>query len=438
MSNKWLILSHGFNMDGRAASLTVTDKIPHLLKEGINIIVLSAITGKKDKRFPHYQIVPWGPSGFRFDMRHWFANRFSRNLLYKIVIPFLSLILLPFIIIEKIIIGLSSQSSWAIPAFFRGLYLIKSGEIDLIYSSGGAWSAHLAGWWLKKATGVVWIAEIHDPMVIRENQQDDGISLRKKKDARFLQILEGRICKDADYIWWFTKGALDYAHLRHPVLGRKGFVVLPGAEPPILSAKHLYKDTLDICHFGSLAEDRTLAPVLKGLDILFRKYPDARFKIKIHVYGAGLDKNSKEALRKLHLKDNLIAHGRLERDPVSGITGRQKVIQKMHAADILLLLHGDFEWCAEYIPSKLYDYLWTHRPILALTNRNLDLDRILKNYSSYIAKTLDINSVAEQLEIIWHDWQIQQLRTPHFKPILVNDSVKTILRNIRGEDKDIG
>ena len=31
--SKWLIISHAFNMDGRAASLTITDKIIFFAKE---------------------------------------------------------------------------------------------------------------------------------------------------------------------------------------------------------------------------------------------------------------------------------------------------------------------------------------------------------------------------------------------------------------------
>ena len=50
----WLILSHCFNMDGRAASQTITDKIPYLIDAGIKLHVLSAVTGKKDNR-PRYQ-----------------------------------------------------------------------------------------------------------------------------------------------------------------------------------------------------------------------------------------------------------------------------------------------------------------------------------------------------------------------------------------------
>ena len=47
-SKKWLLISHAFNMDGRAASLTITDKIPYFLEAGVQPIVLSAITGVKD------------------------------------------------------------------------------------------------------------------------------------------------------------------------------------------------------------------------------------------------------------------------------------------------------------------------------------------------------------------------------------------------------
>ena len=76
---RWLILAHGFNMDGRAASLTVTDKIPHLLNAGVQPIVLSAITGIKDERFPHHQFLAWGPSGFRFDFRDRKSTRLNSS-----------------------------------------------------------------------------------------------------------------------------------------------------------------------------------------------------------------------------------------------------------------------------------------------------------------------------------------------------------------------
>ena len=56
----WLILSHGFNMDGRAASQTITDKIPFLIEENVQPIVVSAVTVHQDQMITHIQVLPWG------------------------------------------------------------------------------------------------------------------------------------------------------------------------------------------------------------------------------------------------------------------------------------------------------------------------------------------------------------------------------------------
>ena len=134
----WLILSHGFNMDGRASSQTITDKIPYFLEAGVEPIVLSAITGKQDDRFQHKQFLAWGPAAFRFDFRHWIANKYGRGFLYKLLTRTVSIFLAPFIGLEKLSLGYSSQWSWAMPAFMHGLRLIRQKKVDLIFSTGGA------------------------------------------------------------------------------------------------------------------------------------------------------------------------------------------------------------------------------------------------------------------------------------------------------------
>ena len=185
-------------MDGRAASLTITDKIPYLLEAGIRPTVFSAITGMRDTRFPHKQFLAWGPAAFRFDFRHWVANKYGRGFIYKVLTRTVSILLAPFIAIEKLLLGYSSQWSWAIPAFVRGYLLIRAGKIDVVYSTGGAWSAHLAGIWLKKATGIKLISEVHDPLVIRKSAHDQGFEKPKNRDARFRHYLEAQICKYSD------------------------------------------------------------------------------------------------------------------------------------------------------------------------------------------------------------------------------------------------
>ena len=434
---RWLILSHGFNMDGRAASQTITDKIPYLLEAGVEPIVFSAITGFKDQRFPHYQYLAWGPSAFRFDFRHWIANQYGRGFMYKLLTRTISIVLSPLIVLEKSILGYSSQWSWAMPAFIHGYRLIQAGKIDLVYSTGGAWSAHLAGLWIKKATGIKWIAEIHDPLVIRKSQADDGCDIPQNRDARFRQFLEKQIVRFANFAWWFTDGALHYAKIRNTNLNTPGnahgFMVLPGAKPPgglDISKEHVYGKTLNLVHSGSLAKDRSLATVLNALHALFEKYPHAREYIRVHAYGAPLDALTLDAIDRYGYQDILIAHGRLEKDFLTGRSGRERVIEKMQEADVLVLLHGNDEWCAEYIPSKFYEYLWAGRPIWGITHRNPQLDQMLSERGSYLSHEGDAAGIYTTIERIWLDWQQKQLPKPTKDPIGVEQAVATILNII--------
>ena len=424
-------------MDGRAASQTITDKIPYLLDAGINPIVFSAITGIKDQRFPHHQFLAWGPAAFRFDFRHWIANQYGRGALYKILTRTISILLAPLICLEKLFLGYSSQWSWAMPAFIHGLKLIHAGKVDVVYSTGGAWSAHLAGLWLKKATGVKWIVEIHDPLVIRKSPADEGSEKPSNRDAQFRQFLEKNIIRHADFVWWFTDGALHYAKARNVNLNTPGnahgLMVLPGANPPGGSASansHAYSDTLNLCHFGSLAKDRSLSTILNAVNALLKKFPQAREHIRIHAYGAPLDALTVDAINQFGFEDVLLAHGRLEKDPMSGMSGRERVVEKMQEADVLILLHGNDEWCAEYIPSKFYEYLWTGRPIWGITHRNQQLDQMLSERGGYLSLEGDKEGIYMAFERIWLDWQARNLIEPKWLPLGVGQAVQQIMTKI--------
>jgi hypothetical protein len=320
------------------------------------------------------------------------------------------------------------------PAYAHGLKLIRDGKVDLIYSTGGAWSAHLAGLWLKKKTGLPWIVEIHDPLVIRKDPNDQGFDKPKNRDSQFRQYLEKQICKYADLAWWFTDGALHYAKVRNPNLNTPhnahGFVLTPGAEPPGglgVNQAHRYTEQLNLCHFGSLANDRSLSTILNVLAPFLEKFPEARQCIRVHAYGAPLDPLTIEAIRNLKLDDLLLAHGRLEKDPIAGKSGRERVVERMQAADVLVLLHGNDEWCAEYIPSKLYDYLWAGRPIWGITHRNSQLDQILLERGAYLSPQSDPRAVELALERIYLDWKEKKLIMPTWLPVGVDQAVEKLL-----------
>lgn len=418
----WLILSHCFNMDGRAASLTITDKLQYLMERGIKLTVLSGVSGTHDKRFQHMQLLPWGPSGLRFDLRHVVAMRFGRGIIYRVIGLVTSIVLSPLVLLERLLFGLQSQSSWVFPAVVRSLWLIYTQRPTLIYSTGGAYSAHLAGYWLKRLTGIKWIAEIHDPMVVAGG--------KKSRNERFMAKLEGYICRNADLVWWFTEGALESARRRYPELGTRGVVILPGVEPFETHAEYRRGPEMVIGHFGSLSSTRSLYPVVKAVSILLDRQPEIRPKIRVHVYGGSIDSLAKKEIDRRQLGDVFVSFGRLEKSEQTGKSGREQVVDLMHQVDCLLMVHGKLEDCREYIPSKVYEYFWAGRPIIALTYQNPQLDRMMQERNNYVAPYDREDQIVELLAKAYADWRENQLPHSTVPAIGTRQAVDAILKGV--------
>ena len=419
----WLILSHCFNMDGRAASITITDKLPYLEAAGIEPIILSGVSGERDKKYHHVQLFPWGAAGLRFDMRHVIARHIGRGKLYKVIVGLMGLLLSPFIVIERLLMGLQNQWSWSLPATVRSLWLIQKYKPTVLYTTGGAYSAHLAGYWIKSLTGIRWIVEVHDPMV------KPGI-LPVTRDERFNAYIESLICRRADLAWWFTEGALNAARKRHSELGDKGVMILPGVAKPTVVGEYQRGEQMVISHFGSLSETRSLLPVVNAMQTLLNLQPNIRKKIRVHIYGGSIDILAKAEISKNKLEDVFVSFGRLERSATTGLTGREQVLQRMYEADCLLLVHGTISDCSEYIPSKFYEYLWTGRPVIALTYQNPQLDLMVLEHGGYVAKGDQQTDIVRTLGNAFSDWEACSPPVSTLGAIGVQQAVDKIFENL--------
>ena len=378
---RWLVISHAFNMDGRAASHTITDKLPHLKAAGIEVVVLSGVSGDKDKELEHYQLWPAGPAGLRFDLRHVLRQRFGKGVIYRLIMLLASLVLLPGMVVEKLFRPLESSWSWWFTAYLKGRALARQQPFDLIYSTGGAYAAHVAGRALKFATGTPWLAEVHDPLVV------PGTTPRTPHQKRQAEI-EREICTDADLAVWFTEQALASARARHPQLGDKGRMLLPGIDRPF-DALPPYKPGAKfvVGHFGSLSATRSMLPFIEALELLKARRPELVADTELHVYGGAIDAPAAQKLETSLVRDRVRQFGRIETDPATGLSGRDQILHRMRGADILLLLHGEDPLCEEYIPSKLYEYLWMQRPILSIVHRNPQMAAMIRGEGHAVIET---------------------------------------------------
>ncbi len=419
---KWLIVSHAFNMDGRAASQTITDKIPFLMRMGITPVVVSAQTGTLDKIVEHHQVPAIAPSGLKFDMRHILKKHLRNPLAFKMVKGIVSLALLPFYALERAVIHLESQWSWFVMAYIKGAGLIRKHRPTIIYSTGGANSAHFAGYLLARRYKIPWIAEIHDPMI-------HGEWRKSRMSYAWAAYLERKVCRHASAAWWFTDMALSRAKDRNPELGNRGHMIIPGVgEPDFKGMVYRKRDKIHFSHFGSLAETRNFAAFFEALHGVIQQFPHYRDKIQVDVYSSRLDPVSRAALSRFPLPGIIKEHGRLENDPVTGKSGRQQVLEEMRRSDVLVLLHGSDPFCEEYIPSKLFEYLWAKRPVIGLVWRNPQLERILSGRGHHAINALDVEAIKGCLIDVlarWEDDALADNEKP--APFTVEDAVARIV-----------
>jgi glycosyltransferase involved in cell wall biosynthesis len=419
----WLVLSHCFNMDGRAASQVIADKIPMLIAKGITPIVISAPMGRRATTHPHIQAFAVGPSALRFDARHLLSERIGRGVAYRVLTGLLSLVLAPLIIVERLLSGLQNHASWTLSAIILGLRVIRRHQPTLIYTTGGAYSAHWAGYWLKRLTGVAWVAEVHDPMIL------PGQPL-KNRNLRRIAKTEALICQHADLAWWLTRAALDSARQRHPEIQDRGFWVHSGAMPPmalrdaiatpgVIATPSL--DAFHIGHFGSLSRSRNTGAFVQALASFVRRRPEVRSHLVIDLFGSDLDPIGRAAASAAGIEALFVFHGRL---------AHEAVFNAMERVDLLLLIHGSSAECSEYIPAKTFEYFWAHRPVLACTYRNTELDRLVLERNGYVAEGDNVESISGALEAAYLGWENDSWKPSDIAPISVESAVQTILDRI--------
>jgi len=395
---KWLILAHCFNMDGRAASHTITDRIPYLLKENVLPVVMSAPTGVKDKRFPHYRVLSPAPSGILFEMRQIIKSTFQRPVVEKSLKALLTVLCLPFYLLEKIFIHLDSQWSWFLGAVIRGFFIIKKYRPELIYSTAGPPSTHIAGYLLHRFLKIPWLAELHDPLIY------DTDSTRSQR-YKFKRFVEKVIFRNANAVIYFTNKALESAERRNGQRDNLN-MLRPGAPPEDFSEiKYKKLDKIHFGHFGVLGGGRDLSVIIKAMHELIKDNLTWKNKITLDIYGADLDSVSRRALSEYPLDEMLQEHGRIEYDPETGKSGRCQILEAMRKCDVLLVIHGTDIICEQYIPSKVYEYLFTYRPVLGMGLPNSELKDLLIQNSHIFSDINDFQRVKECISDFVKRWE---------------------------------
>ncbi|MCI5145121.1 MAG: hypothetical protein D3923_06220, partial [Candidatus Electrothrix sp. AR3] len=245
----WLILSYRANIEGSACSQHIDDRLPFFREQGIEPVLLTSPVGEQSQEWIHYRTLSIAPSGIRFEIRHFLRKHLQKRWQFKTVETLLLLPIWPFYLFEKIIVNLESEWSWCILASLRGLLLCRQLQPEVIYSTGGSASAHLAALLIKRYSGIRWLAETQDPLV------HDRDWRRSKLVLQLYKYIEKRICDQADAFIFLVRAAME--HYRQRVGGSCcAAVIYPGSVPSLFQQAYRKGDRCHFAHLGSLSGTR--------------------------------------------------------------------------------------------------------------------------------------------------------------------------------------
>ena len=237
---------------------------------------------------------------------------------------------------------------------------INENCIDTVVTSGPPHSLHLIGMALKAKTNFTWIADFRDPWTTigyHDAMKLSKFSSRKHKD------LERQVLNAADRI--IVTSATTKDGFRE-ITSKPIDVITNGYD--VAKIAGIKVDTkFSLSHIGSLLAGRNPKILWEALLELLNELPTFKDFLQIYLIGA----TSHEIL------DSIAKYRLGDYTEVTGYLSHADAVKRQQESQILLLIEIDSENTKRIIPGKLFEYMVSGRPILAIGPAGSDFSAII-------------------------------------------------------------
>jgi glycosyltransferase involved in cell wall biosynthesis len=227
---------------------------------------------------------------------------------------------------------------------------------DVLVTFGQPMSDHIAGLKLKRRLGVPWIAHFSDPW------SDSPYLSRNPLLRRRLRRMERQVVAAADRLMFTSDETVDLVMCKYPPEWRRKVSVLPHAYDPeyvvdVVETAPPAGRRLILRHIGNFYGPRNPVLLTQALRLLLKTQPALLNNVTVELVGRWVG-NEGWSPAETSFPDTLL----VARKPVE----YRESLRQMCTADALLIVDAPFEHNV-FFPSKLVEYLWARKPILALT-----------------------------------------------------------------------
>jgi len=277
---------------------------------------------------------------------------------------------------------------WVKPAVKVLEDLLVSNDIDVIITTGPPHSMHLIGEKLKNKLDIKWVADFRDPWTQWELFDNFYLSSLAKKRH---QKLELKVLHEADAVLSVSKHySADLAQIgNRPVeVITNGFDAVEFEE-----YKDIHTDQFVIRHIGVVDELRDPRPILQAIKELKKE----GLSCPIEFVG-----NVNQTLKSEVTEDAVLK----ELVSFKPYVPHSEVLALYRRSAVLLIVLANSKNSVGNIPGKLFEYLASHRPILAVGDTSGDSAGIIKDAGAGLANERDdIEGIKSSLKRLKEDFE---------------------------------
>ena len=242
---------------------------------------------------------------------------------------------------------------------------ISISDIDIIITTGPPHSVHLIGKELKDKLNLKWIADFRDPWTTIGYH--DKLKLTKRSIAKHKK-LEKEVLNYADHITvtsYITKEEF------REITNQPVSVITNGYDNEEVNNKPLDEE-FTISHIGSLLSGRNPKKLWQVLYDLTQENKDIAKVLKIKLVGA-VSEDVLSSMKEEGLSGFL---------DIKGYVSHKEAIEIQRSSQILLLIEIDSNETKCIIPGKLFEYMVSKRPILAIGPKGADISKLIQETNS--------------------------------------------------------
>lgn len=254
-----------------------------------------------------------------------------------------------------------ARKNWIKPSVSFLLNYIKEHQIDTIITTGPPHSLHLIGLQLKERLAVKWLADFRDPWTTIGYHKK--LRLTKSSEIKH-KDLELKVLHTADHIIVTSNHTKNEFEIKtkQPIT-----VITNGYDSHKVRA--VEKDhKFSLSHIGSLLSERNPMILWEILSELVKSDTAFSEAFELNLIGVVSD----------DVIDSINSKGLQNYINVIGYVGHKEAIRYQMTSRLLLLIEIDSEDTKAIIPGKLFEYLVSETPIVAIGPKESDIESIIK------------------------------------------------------------